>query len=130
MGAGRMYEGTASFRSGGDAGGSHDTRLAEHREQGCVNTDTQTIGETGWAIKETLRVGTDTVGYLHLDVDALDPGVGQANSFPVRGGLSVEELTAAIAAIRVRTPLGAAALTSYAPEYDPQEGVPSSLRRG
>lgn len=67
---------------------------------------------------------TDTLGYLHLDLDVLDPaGVGQANSLPVPGGLSVEQLTAAIAAIRGRVPLGAAALASYAPEYDSQQGV-------
>ncbi len=65
----------------------------------------------------------DTLGYLHLDLDVLDPGVGQANSLPVPGGLSVEQLTAAIVAIRARTPLGAAAITSYAPEYDSQQGV-------
>ena len=66
----------------------------------------------------------DAPGYLHLDLDVLDPaGVGQANSLPVPGGLSVEQLTAAIAAIRARVPLGAAALASYAPEYDSQQGV-------
>jgi len=65
----------------------------------------------------------DALGYLHLDLDVLDPGMGQANALPVPAGLSVEQLVAAIAAIRARTPLGAAALTSYAPEYDPQGGV-------
>jgi len=66
----------------------------------------------------------DTLGYLHLDVDVLDPAtVGRANSLPVPGGLSVEQLTAAITAIRARVPLGAAALASYAPEYDSQQGV-------
>jgi arginase len=64
-----------------------------------------------------------TLGYLHLDLDVLDPGVGVANWLPVPGGLSVEQLTAAIAAIRARTPLGAAAVTCYAPEYDSQQGV-------
>ena len=41
-----------------------------------------------------------TVGYVHLDLDALDPaGVGRANSLPVPGGLSLGQLTGAIAAI-------------------------------
>jgi arginase family enzyme len=53
----------------------------------------------------------------------LDPGVGQANWFPVNGGLSVEQLTGAITAIRGRVPLGAAALTSYGPEYDTDQAV-------
>jgi arginase len=66
---------------------------------------------------------SETQGYLHLDLDVLDPKVGQANSLPVPGGLTVEELTGAIAAIRARTPLGAAAVTCYAPEYDSGEAV-------
>jgi arginase len=65
----------------------------------------------------------DALGYVHLDLDVLDPQVGQANSFPVPGGLLVEQLTAAIAAIRTRIPLGAAAVTSYAPEYDSHDTI-------
>ena len=66
----------------------------------------------------------DAIGYVHLDLDVLDPaGVGQANFLPVPAGLSVEQLTAGIAAIRTRVLLGAAALASYAPEYDSQQGV-------
>jgi arginase len=65
----------------------------------------------------------DALGYVHLDLDVLDPQVGQANSFPVPGGLLVEQLTSAIAAIRSRIPLGAAAVTSYAPEYDSQHAI-------
>ena len=60
----------------------------------------------------------DALGYVHLDLDVLDPRVGQANSYPVSGGLRVEQLTSAIAAIRAKVPLAAAAVTSYAPEYD------------
>jgi arginase len=61
----------------------------------------------------------ETVGYVHLDLDALDPAeVGRANSLPVPGGLSVEQLTEAIAAIRARLPVVGAGLASYAPEYD------------
>jgi arginase len=65
----------------------------------------------------------DALGYVHLDLDVLDPQVGQANSFPVPGGLRVEQLTSAIAAIRARVPLAAAAVTSYAPEYDPHQTI-------
>jgi arginase len=65
-----------------------------------------------------------TVGHVHLDLDALDPTqVGRANSLPVPDGLSVDQLTAAIAAIRARVPLGAAVLASYAPEFDSEGGV-------
>jgi len=65
----------------------------------------------------------ETLGYLHLDLDVLDPKVGQANWFPVEGGLSVEQVTGAITAIRDRVPLGAAAITSYGPEYDVDQAV-------
>lgn len=66
---------------------------------------------------------SDTLGYLHLDLDVLDPSVGNANYLPVPDGLSVPQLTAAVAAIRARVPLGAAALTSYSPEDDHDQGV-------
>jgi len=65
----------------------------------------------------------DTIGYLHLDLDVLDPAVGHANYLPVPNGLSVSQLTAAVDAIRARVPLGAAALTSYSPEDDHDQGV-------
>lgn len=66
----------------------------------------------------------DVLGYLHLDLDVLDPErVGRANSLPVAGGLSVEQLTAAIRTIRSHVSLGAATLASYAPEYDSTQEV-------
>jgi arginase len=64
------------------------------------------------------------IGHVHLDLDALDPeGVGRANTLPVADGLSVEQLTGAVAAIRSRVPLQAATLASYAPEFDTDGGV-------
>jgi arginase len=65
----------------------------------------------------------DTLGYLHLDLDVLDPAVGHANYLPVPNGLTLPQLTAAVATIRARVPLGAAALTSYSPEDDHDQGV-------
>src|SRR5439155_981823 len=65
----------------------------------------------------------DALGYLHLDVDVLDPAVGHANYLPAPNGLSLPNLTAAIAVVRARVPLGAAALTSYSPEDDHDQGV-------
>lgn len=84
------------------------------------------------------RLTTSVPGYRPVSADAsfllgardLDPpeaallaSVGRANSLPVPGGLSAEQLTAAIAAIRSRTQLGAAAIASYAPEYDRKQGI-------
>ena len=65
----------------------------------------------------------DTLGYLHLDVDVLDPAVGQANYVQAPEGLSLPDLTAAIGAVRARVSLGAAAVTSYSPEDDYDQGV-------
>jgi arginase len=65
----------------------------------------------------------NTVGYLHLDLDVLDPSVGHANYLPVPNGLSLPQLIDSIAAIRARVTLGAAALTSYSPEDDHDQGV-------
>ena len=49
----------------------------------------------------------DGVGYLHLDVDVLEPSVGRANYLPVPGSLSVEQLSGAIAALRRQVPCAA-----------------------
>lgn len=61
----------------------------------------------------------DTIGYLHLDLDVLDPAlVGRANSLPAPDGLSLDQLVATIKAIRARVPFGGMTVASYAPEYD------------
>jgi arginase len=66
----------------------------------------------------------ERLGYLHLDLDVLDPdSVGRANSLPAPGGLAVAQLTAAITAIQARMRLGAATIASYAPEYDRDQAV-------
>jgi arginase len=61
---------------------------------------------------------TDGAAYVHCDLDVIDPSEGQANPFPTPGGLSVSALERAIATIGRRTPIAAAAITSYAPEFD------------
>jgi len=62
---------------------------------------------------------TNGVAYVHCDLDSLDPArVGQANLFPVPGGLSVGELRDHLGGIRRLMPIGAAAITAYAPEFD------------
>ncbi len=59
-----------------------------------------------------------SVAYVHCDLDVLDPGVGRANWLPVPGGLSLDEVTSTIAGIGAAVEVGAAAIASYAPEYD------------
>lgn len=58
------------------------------------------------------------VAYVHCDLDALDPSEGQANPFPVAGGLTVAEIESAVREIGRSVPLKAAAVTAYAPEHD------------
>ncbi len=65
----------------------------------------------------SLRSDVD-LGYVHCDLDVLDPGEGQANPFPVPGGLAVTEVERVVRAIGRVVPLKAAAVTAYAPEYD------------
>jgi arginase family enzyme len=57
-------------------------------------------------------------GYVHCDLDVLDPRQGQANPFPVPGGLSVAEVERTVSAIGQAIPVRAAALAAYAPEFD------------
>lgn len=65
----------------------------------------------------------DEIAYLHCDLDVLDPSAGQANPFPVPGGLTVEALTRAIQTIGRVSPIAAAAVTAYAPEYDADQRI-------
>jgi len=59
-----------------------------------------------------------TRAYLHFDLDVLDPSVGRANALAAPDGLTVEESTAAVAAIGDALPIRAAALTAYDPSFD------------
>ncbi len=63
------------------------------------------------------------VGQIPEGLPGLLPAVGHANYLPAPNGLSLPHLTAAIAVVRARVPLGAAALTSYSPEDDHDQGV-------
>lgn len=58
--------------------------------------------------------GADAV-YVHVDIDALDPGEVAGNAHPEPFGVTVAELTAAIGALRAGTPLAGASLTGYSP---------------
>jgi arginase len=69
------------------------------------------------------------VAYVHCDLDALDPSEGQANPFPVVGGLSVAEMESAIREIGRSAPIKAAAVTAYAPEHDTDGRVAGAALR-
>jgi arginase len=65
-----------------------------------------------------LAATPDGAAYVHCDLDVLDPSEGRANPFLTPDGLSVAGLEQAIATIGQARSIAAAAITSYAPEYD------------
>jgi arginase len=67
--------------------------------------------------------------YVHCDLDVLDPRLGQINPFPAADGLDVDAVESAIAAIAMRMPVIAAAVTAYAPEYDRDGNVREAALR-
>ena len=67
---------------------------------------------------DELRTKTGRV-YVHLDLDVLDPAkVGQANEFAPEGGLSTEELLAALGMVSGRFDVVAVGIASYHPTFD------------
>jgi arginase len=79
---------------------------------------------------ELTRIATAVdVAYVHCDLDVLDPSEGGVNSFQVAGGIHVEEVANAIAAIGRAVPIAAAAITAYAPEFDTYARIPAAAFR-
>jgi arginase len=67
--------------------------------------------------------------YLHVDLDALDAGVGRANAYAAPGGPSLTGLLAGIDAVFDRFEVVAAALTSYDPREDRDGAIADAARR-
>lgn len=57
--------------------------------------------------------------YLHVDLDALDPGEGRANEHAAPDGLMLEQMVVALDAVFSRFDVPAAAVTAYDPACDP-----------
>ena len=66
--------------------------------------------------------------YLHVDLDVLDPSALEANPWACPGGLSLDELVAAVAAMARQLRVGALALTAYGPSYDIDHRGPTVAR--
>ena len=60
--------------------------------------------------------------YLHLDLDALDPIEGRANSYSARGGFSSAALQTLLSRIAGQLPIKALTIAGYDPSYD-KEGT-------
>jgi arginase len=65
-------------------------------------------------------------GYVHLDLDVLDPSGGAANSYAVPGGLTRGDVESALDSIASSTPVLGAALTAYDPAVDTLGSVAES----
>ncbi|MFC4245309.1 arginase family protein [Gryllotalpicola reticulitermitis] len=71
--------------------------------------------ETPDALLEAAAASGATHVYIHVDLDVLDPAVVEGVGYPEPFGLSVEQLTAAIKALRGPLELVGAAVTGFAP---------------
>jgi len=103
-----------------DVGSAERERLAA---SGVAVVGADRIEEQGLrrALAGALDALRDRVGrvYVHLDLDALDAGkVGKANQFAPGGGLSAEDLEAALGMVRERFAVAACGVASYDPAFD------------
>lgn len=67
------------------------------------------------ALTDALAATGATAVYVHVDLDVLDPAVIAGVALPVPFGLSLDELLAAIRAVRAAVPLVGASITGFAP---------------
>ncbi|HXT50986.1 MAG TPA: arginase family protein [Thermoanaerobaculia bacterium] len=67
--------------------------------------------------------------YLHLDLDVIDPAELRANLYACDGGLTVDEVTAAIAAAGERIEIAAVSLTAYDASADDERRGPAVAAR-
>ncbi|MGH7477593.1 MAG: arginase family protein [Longimicrobiales bacterium] len=87
------------------------------------------------AVREDLETALDRLArttrevYVHLDLDALDPGDGRANRFAAADGLGIDELERALTGIARRFSVCAVAATAYDPAMDRQRRVPAAAAR-
>jgi arginase len=67
--------------------------------------------------------------YIHVDLDALDAGVGRANPYAAQGGPSLGALLDGIGAVFDRFTVTSAALTAYDPRVDDDGAIAAAARR-
>jgi arginase len=72
------------------------------------------LGDPGALAAAVAQTGAEAV-YIHIDIDALDPAEVAGNAHPAPFGVSVAEVTAAIAAVRAAVPLAGSSIAGYSP---------------
>ncbi len=66
---------------------------------------------------------------IHLDVDALDPRFGRANSYACDGGLSPDDLLSVIERAKSRFEIAGLVIAAYDPSCDPEAQIVTAVRR-
>ena len=102
-------------------------------QSGVTVIDYATIEKSG--LRDALQRGiSKLVGavdeiHVHIDPDALDAKEAPANSFQflTEGGMSVEQLSEAIALIKKDRMITSTTIASFEPEYDPQAKTLNAL---
>jgi len=109
----------------------YDARALDPKEDGMLRASAVRLVDDSMALNRALDgLATDVDGvYVHVDLDVLDPRQVRANVYAEPGGLSVEQVIAAIGLVGQRVPIRAAALTAYDPGYDEDgRGAAAGLR--
>ncbi|MFC8680935.1 arginase family protein [Microbacterium ureisolvens] len=91
-----------------------DAELAAVSELGITSLTVEALREAEALAEAVVATGAEGV-YVHVDIDALDPAEIAGNAHPEPFGVTVAELTAAVAALRARVPLVGASLAGYSP---------------
>ena len=111
------------------------TRALDEGESAFVDRiGIRVVGPDGFADPQTLVAAVEATGasgvYLHIDLDVLDPAAVDGIGFPEPFGVSPEQLSDAIRALRARFELVGAAITEFAPESPEAAGrdLPVILR--
>ncbi len=98
----------------GGARSFDDPELAAVSELGITALTVEALRDGEALAEAVLATGADAV-YVHVDIDALDPAEIAGNAHPEPFGVTVAELTAALARLRARVPLVGASLAGYSP---------------
>lgn len=91
-----------------------DPELDAVGELGVTTLAVDALRDPGALAAAVRDSGAEAV-YIHVDVDVLDPAELAGNAHPEPFGLTVAELTAAIAAVRAELPLVGSSLAGYSP---------------
>ncbi|WP_203580483.1 arginase family protein [Microbacterium hibisci] len=91
-----------------------DAELAAVSQYGITSLTVDDLRDADALVEAVLATGAASV-YVHVDIDALDPAEIAGNAHPEPFGVTVAELTTALARLRERVPLVGASLAGYSP---------------